>query len=75
VPEALPYPEVLVGFGYWTFGIATEISAPHKDPARPQGALVNPPTRKIITVIGTHRFDDSHGWYEVHPIKQWWLSP
>jgi hypothetical protein len=75
VPEALPYPEVLPNFGYWIFGGTTEISPPHKDPARPQGALADPPLRKVYTAIGTVRWDDSHGWYEVHPIKQWWLTP
>jgi hypothetical protein len=73
VDEPLPYPASTVG--YDVFGATSENSPPSKDPARPGGAVEDPPTGQPLVVIGTYRYDDGHGWFELHPIKAWWPAP
>lgn len=70
VPEPIPYPAPDIP--YYVFGEATEIVPPYKDPARPQGTLADPVKDDHIVVLGTVRWDDSHGWWEVHPVK--WIA-
>jgi hypothetical protein len=65
--EPLPYPTA--DSPYWLFGSTTENAPPYKDPSRPQGALVDPEIGDVVVAVGTMRFDDSHGWWEMHPAK------
>ena len=73
VEEGLPYPRATAAYEW--FGASVENSPPYKDPSRPQGALTDPVTRQKVVVVGTYRYDDDHGWFEVHPFKQWWPAP
>ncbi len=70
VDEPIPYP--MMDAHVWLFGATTEIGPPYKNPDRPQGGLEDPAVGQRIRVLGTMRWDDTHGWYEVHPVKRWW---
>jgi hypothetical protein len=72
VEEPLPYPKATAPYNI--FGATNENGPPYKDPARPQGALPDPRVGDRVMTIGTYRYDGSHGWFEVHPIKAWWPS-
>lgn len=72
IPEPLPYP--LADTAYWIFGSTTEIAPPHKDPSRPQGAIMDPNEGDHVVVVGSIRFDDTHGWWEMHPVKHMWMG-
>jgi hypothetical protein len=67
VEEPLPYPAA--DAQYWLFGATTENVPPYKDPSRPQGAIADPAEGDHFIAIGTIRWDDSHGWWEMHPVK------
>jgi hypothetical protein len=67
VDEPLPYPRA--DSTYYVAGAVTEISPPYKDPARPQGALLDPAMGNRIRLIGTTRYDEDHGWFEIHSVK------
>lgn len=54
-------------------GHATEVAPPYRDPANPSGKIDDPPPGVDMVAIGTVKYDDSHEWYEVHPIK-WWRA-
>ena len=28
-----------------------------------------------IVDLATYRFDNGHGWFEVHPVKRYWKAP
>lgn len=66
VDEPLPYPAA--DGPYYLAGMASEISPPYKDPARPQGALLDPALGAVVTLVGTTRYDEDHGWFEVHSV-------
>jgi len=70
VDEPIPYPAMDADI--FLFGATTEIGPPYKDPARPQGAQPDPAMGQEIIALGTYRWDGGHGWFEVHPLKQWW---
>jgi hypothetical protein len=72
IPEPLPYP--IADTAYWIFGSTTEIAPPYKDPTRPQGAIMDPDEGDHIVVVGSIRFDDTHGWWEMHPVKHIWMG-
>jgi hypothetical protein len=42
---------------------------PYKDPSNPRGALPDPKDGDRVRMLGTVHDDDSHRWWEVHPIK------
>ncbi len=71
--EPLPYPAT-IPVSYAIFGTTTENSPPYKDPARPSGALPDMTAAQLLVVTGTYRFDDGHGWFEIHPYKAWWAG-
>ncbi|GDX82101.1 hypothetical protein LBMAG42_39120 [Deltaproteobacteria bacterium] len=71
VDEPIPYP--MMDAHIYLFGATTEIGPAHKNPDRPQGAVLDPDVGQHIRVLGTMRWDGDHGWYEVHPVKQWWV--
>lgn len=73
VNEPLPYPAT-IPVDYAIFGATTENSPPYKDPARSRGALPDFPQSQLLVVTGTYRFDDGHGWFEIHPFKMWWAG-
>jgi hypothetical protein len=73
VDEPIPYP--MMDAHVWLFGATTEIGPPHKNPDRPQGAVEDPDLGQHIRVLGTLRWDGDHGWFEVHPVKEWWEVP
>jgi hypothetical protein len=73
VDEPLPYPKTTIS--YYVFGGATENSPPYKDPSRPGGALVDPRAKQDVLLLGTYRYDDGHGWFELHPLKAVWPAP
>jgi hypothetical protein len=66
VAEPLPYPVATTG--YELFGATTENSPPYKDPAR-SSPVVDPMLNQKVVALGTYRYDDGHGWFEVHPVK------
>ncbi|MBK7977274.1 MAG: hypothetical protein IPK07_29770 [Deltaproteobacteria bacterium] len=53
-------------------GHATEVAPPYRDPASRREDRRSPPGVDMVA-IGTVKYDDSHEWYEVHPIK-WWRA-
>jgi hypothetical protein len=65
--EPLPYPAA--DTAYYIFGSTSENAPMYKDPSRPQGAVADPGGGDVTVAIGTIRYDDSHGWWEIHPIK------
>lgn len=67
VDEPLPYPAADVA--YYLGGAPTEISPPYKDPARPQGAVLDPSMGDHLVLVGTVRYDEDHGWFEIHSVK------
>jgi len=67
VDEPIPYPTADVG--YHVFGAATENGPPYKDPALGAATVVDPVPDQQIVALGTYRYDPSHGWYEIHPVK------
>ncbi len=67
VDEPIPYPTA--DAPYNQFGGTTESGPMYKDPALPGGPVLDPPEGQEVIAIGTYRFDPSHGWYEVHPVK------
>lgn len=73
VPEPLPYPAATLP--YAAFGGVSENAPPYKDPARPGGALADPRVRQKVVTIGTYRYDAGHGWFELHPVKAYWIEP
>jgi hypothetical protein len=52
-----------------TFGAVSENSPPYKDPSNPAGAIQDPRSGASVVFVGTVRWDDGHGWFEVHPVK------
>lgn len=72
VDEPIPYPAM--DAHVYFFGGTTEIGPPHKNPERPQGAVVDPDWEQTIIALGTYRWDGGHGWFEQHPVKAWWPS-
>ncbi len=70
VEEPLVFPRA--DAPYYAWGAVTENSPPYKDPTRPGGALGDPVVGQHVFVLGTYRYDETHGWFEVHPIKKWW---
>ncbi len=72
VDEPLPYPVADAPYG--AFGATTENVPPYKDPSRPEGALVDPPSGASVVVLGTVHYDDGHGWFELHPVKAYWTT-
>jgi hypothetical protein len=73
VDEPIPYPEP--DAAYNLFGATTENGPMYKDPALPGGAIADPKENQEVIAIGTYRFDPSHGWYEVHPVKAYLAPP
>jgi hypothetical protein len=71
VSEPLPYPAATAR--YEIFGSTTENSPPYKDPEGP--GLMDPMVKQKVVALGTYRYDDGHGWFEVHPVKMYWLQP
>jgi hypothetical protein len=71
VPEPFPYPAATAH--YEVFGAVTENSPPYKDPARPGGGLADPQVRQHVRALGTYRYDVGHGWFELHPVKMYWI--
>jgi len=67
VDEPLPYPTA--ESPYWLFGATTENGPSYKDPAHAGGALADPEKDSRVIAVGTYRYDDDHGWFEVHPVK------
>lgn len=57
---------------YDDFGASTEISPPYKDPLLGNLVITEPNVGENIIVLGTYRFDNGHGWFEMHPLKAWW---
>lgn len=72
VDEPLPYPAASAT--YDIFGATTENAPPYKDPAVPRGPIVDPAPGAVVTALGTYRYDDGHGWFEVHPVKAFWTG-
>lgn len=59
-------------YSYQSFGATTEIDYLYKDSLL-GGHVVNlPEVGQNIIVLGTSRFDNDHGWFEIHPMKVWW---
>ena len=52
-----------------TFGHALENSPAYKDPANPLGPIVDPQANDEVELLGTVHYDESHFWWELHPIK------
>lgn len=52
-----------------TFGHALENSPPYKDPANLLGPIIDPQTNDEVELLGTVRYDESHFFWELHPIK------
>ena len=73
IPEPLVYP--MADAHAWLFGGTTEIGPAHKNPSRPQGAMTDPARNEDAVFLGTVRWDEGHGWYEVHPVRAWWPKP
>jgi len=73
VDEPLPYPTGEAP--YWVFGATTENGPCYKDPSRPGGGLADPAKGDRVVAIGTYRYDDDHGWFEVHPVKLYVPAP
>ncbi len=69
VDEPLPYPRA--DTPYWIFGSTTENAPPYKDPSRPQPPVVDPDVGDVAVAVGTVRYDADHGWWEIHPVKQY----
>lgn len=57
------------------FGAVTENTPPAKDPARPGGGVIDPVKDDRVMTLGTYRFDNGHGWFEVHAVKRYWRAP
>jgi hypothetical protein len=73
IDEPIPYPTA--DAGYNVFGATTENGPVYKNPARPQGAIVDPTGTGSFIAVGTYRYDPDHGWYEVHPVKAYLPAP
>lgn len=73
VDEPIPYPTA--DAAYNLFGGTTENGPMYKDPALPGGPVRDPTEGQEVIAIGTYRFDPSHGWYEVHPVKAYLPVP
>jgi len=73
VDEPLPYPKA--DAPYYLFGSTTENAPPYKDPSRPQGAVATPVAKKPVVAVGTVRYDEGHGWWEMHPVKAYLSAP
>lgn len=59
---------------YETWGATTEIPPQYKNPILGSHVVGVPEKGEDIIVLGTYRFDEKHGWFEVHPVKAWWLD-
>ena len=73
VDEPIPYPTA--DAPYNQFGGTTESGPMYKDPTLPGGPVLDPPEGTEVIAVGTYRFDPSHGWYEVHPVKAFLPAP
>jgi hypothetical protein len=67
--EPIPYPQP--DLTYNLFGVTTENGPMYRDPALPGGAVQDPVEGQTYIAVGTYRYDPSHGWYEVHPVKKY----
>lgn len=67
-PEA--YPDITGDYATW--GATTEIPPQYRNPILGDHTVGIPEKGEEIIVLGTYRFDEKHGWFEVHPVKAWW---
>lgn len=73
VDEPLPYPEA--DGPYNLFGGVTENGPMYKDPALGTSMVADPQPNAELIAVGTFRYDDGHGWHEMHPVKAYFPAP
>lgn len=64
------YPDITDDYATW--GATTEIAPQYRNPILGDHTVELPKKWEEIIILGTYRFDEKHGWFEVHPVKRWW---